>query len=48
MYISVQEAAKRWGISDRRVRDLCSQGKVAGAIREGRLWRIPEIGRAHV
>ena len=41
MYISVQEAAKRWGISDRRVRDLCSQGKVAGAIREGRSWRIP-------
>jgi hypothetical protein len=41
MYISVQEAAKRWGISDRRVRDLCSQGKVAGAIRKGRSWRIP-------
>ncbi|MFX3718646.1 cell filamentation protein Fic, partial [Streptococcus suis] len=30
------------GLSDRRVRDLCSQGKVEGAIREGRLWTIPQ------
>ncbi|MGT2666656.1 Fic family protein [Streptococcus rifensis] len=41
MYITVRQAAERWGISDRRVRDLCSQGKIVGAVREGRLWRIP-------
>lgn len=41
MYMSVKQAAKLWNISDRRVRDLCSQGKVVGAIHEGRLWKIP-------
>ena len=29
------------GISDRRVRTLCSEGKISGVIREGRNWRIP-------
>ncbi|HFI0518111.1 TPA: Fic family protein [Streptococcus suis] len=42
MYMSVKQAAEIWGITDRRVRDLCSQGKVKGAIREGRLWKIPQ------
>lgn len=41
MYMSVKQAAQLWGISDRRVRDLCQQGKIAGAVREGRLWKIP-------
>lgn len=40
MYMSVKQAAQLWGISDRRVRDLCQQGKIAGAVREGRLWKI--------
>ena len=42
MYMSVKQAAELWGISTRRVRALCSQGKVEGAIREGRLWKIPQ------
>ncbi|HFU4085963.1 TPA: Fic family protein [Streptococcus suis] len=42
MYMSVKQAAEIWEISDRRVRDLCSQGKVKGAIREGRFWKIPQ------
>lgn len=41
MYMSVKQAAELWGISTRRVRDLCSQGKVPGAIQEGRFWKIP-------
>lgn len=41
MYISVKQAAEKWGISDRRVRILCSEGKILGVIREGRSWRIP-------
>lgn len=39
--ISVQQAAKKWGLSDRRVRLLCEQGKIPGVIREGRSYRIP-------
>ena len=41
MYITVKQAAEKWGISDRRVRVLCSEGKISGAYQEGRAWKIP-------
>lgn len=41
MYITVKEAAKKWEISERRVRVLCSEGKIMGAFRDGRAWKIP-------
>ena len=41
MYITVKEAAAKWGISDRRIRVLCSEGKIPGAYQEGRGWKIP-------
>ena len=45
MYMSVKQAAEKWGISDRRVRILCSEGKIPGVIREGRGWKIPQDAR---
>ena len=48
MYMSVKQAAELWGISDRRVRDLCSQGKVDGAVRQGRSWKIPRDAKKPV
>ena len=41
MYITVKEAAAKWGISDRRIRVLCSEGKIPGAFQKGRGWKIP-------
>ena len=41
MYISVKDTAEKWGISERRVRILCVEGKSPGAIHEGRTWLIP-------
>lgn len=41
-YIKVSKAAEKWGISARRVRLLCSQGKIDGVIRKGNLYMIPE------
>lgn len=41
MFMTVKQAADKWGISDRRVRVLCSQGKIVGAYQEGRSWKIP-------
>ena len=41
MYITVNQAAKKWGLSDRRVRNLCLAGRIPGAYREGRAWKIP-------
>lgn len=34
MFITVKEAAEKWGISDRRVRILCSEEKIPGVTRE--------------
>lgn len=41
MYMTTKDAAERWGISDRRVRVLCAEGKIPGAYRQGRGWKIP-------
>ncbi|MEG0319827.1 MAG: Fic family protein [Niameybacter sp.] len=40
-YITVKKAAEKWNISDRRVRVLCSEGKIEGAFKQGRLYKIP-------
>lgn len=42
MFITVKQAAEKWGISDRRVRILCAEGKIPGAYQEGRGWKIPQ------
>lgn len=41
MFMTVKQASEKWGISDRRVRILCADGKIAGAYQEGRGWKIP-------
>ena len=41
-YISVKEAAKKWDVSDRSVRNYCAEGKIPGAICRGKVWEIPE------
>ena len=41
-YIKVSKAAENWGISARRVRLLCAEGKIAGVIRQGNLYMIPK------
>jgi Fic family protein len=41
-YIKVSQAADKWGISARRVRVLCAENKIAGVIRRGKLYMIPE------
>ena len=41
-YIKVSKAAEKWGISPRRVRVLCAEGKIEGVIQKGKLYFIPE------
>ena len=41
LYITTQEVAEKWGISDRRVRMMCYQGKIHGAEKHGKSYRIP-------
>lgn len=40
-YISVEEAAKIWNLSERSARNYCSQGRVPGAFLEDKTWKIP-------
>ena len=37
----VKDAAKLWNISERRVSALCKNGKIEGAIKQGKSWLIP-------
>jgi len=39
--ISVKEAAARWNLAVRTVTGLCRNGKITGAVKDGRDWRIP-------
>ena len=41
MSMTVKQASEKWGISDRRIRVLCSEGKISGAYQKGRGWKIP-------
>ena len=41
-YLKISEAAKKWGLSERGVQDLCARGKIEGATRFGRSWMIPQ------
>lgn len=41
-YISIAEAAKKWGITRRRVQVLCAQGRIPGLTKFGKAWAIPK------
>ncbi len=41
-YISISEAARRWGVTARRVQDMCRSGVIKDAVRFGRAWMLPE------
>ena len=40
-YISVEEAAEKWSLSQRRIQDLCRLGRIPEAKRFGTNWMIP-------
>lgn len=41
-YISAPEAAKKWGISERRVQKLCEENRISGVSKIGYMWLIPK------
>lgn len=41
-YLSVTEVAKKWNISERSVRNYCTQNRISGAFLSGKTWNIPE------
>ena len=41
-YMTVQEAATKWGISERRIQKLCEENRILGVVRLSRVWLIPK------
>ena len=40
-YMDVATASEKWGIPGRRIRILCNDGRIDGAVRNGWTWQIP-------
>ena len=40
-YITVGEAAEKWGISSRLVQKYCAEGRIEGVVKFGKSWGIP-------
>ncbi len=41
-YMTIKDAAKKWGLSERRVQEICVLNKVPGVIKFGHEWAIPK------
>lgn len=40
-YLTTVEMSKRWNISSRRIGVLCTEGRIEGVIKKGKMWLIP-------
>ena len=40
-YLSLREAAEKWGVSERRINQYCKEGRIPGAQKIGKAWAIP-------
>ncbi len=41
-YMTVQEAAKLWEVSERQIQKLCKANRIEGVVHLSRVWLIPE------
>lgn len=41
-YISVKEAADKWGLTSRMVNYYCTNGRIKGAVKISSVWVIPK------
>lgn len=41
-YLTVNEIARKWEITPRRVQIMCADGTIPGVVKFGRSWAIPE------
>ena len=40
-YMKISEATEKWGLSARRIKTLCLEGRIDGAVKFGNTWAIP-------
>lgn len=41
-YLSIRQTSEKWNVSARWINDLCSGGRIPGAMKIGSYWAIPE------
>lgn len=41
-YMTVQEAAKKWELSERQVQKLCAENRIDDVVHLSRVWLIPK------
>lgn len=39
---STEQIAVEWGLSKNTINEMCSKGKISGAVKEGRKWLVPD------
>ena len=44
-YMTVEEAAKKWGVTDRQVQIWCKDERLKGATKLSRIWIIPDMAK---
>lgn len=47
-YMTIKEAADKWGLSVRRVQEICTNEMIPGVIKFGREWAIPKDAKKPV
>ena len=41
-YMTLKEAAEKWGVTPRRVNYYCAAGRIPGAVKMANIWLIPK------
>lgn len=41
-YLTTTEMSTKWNISSRRIGILCTEGRIDGVIKKGKMWLIPK------
>ena len=47
-YMTIKEAAEKWGLSVRRTQTICNEGMVDGVVKFGKAWAIPKEAKRPV
>ena len=42
-YMTLKEAAEKWGVTPRRVNYYCAAGRIPGAVKMAGVWLLPKI-----
>lgn len=40
-YLSIRQTSEKWNLSARWINDLCTTGRIPGAMKIGSYWAIP-------